>query len=451
MWIERLRLHNFKGFADLQLDLDRQLTVLAGVNGVGKTSILDGLAVALGTWFLGFDGLSQRTIALSEVRLATTEGAHPNVERQYPVTVEAHGELGAAGLYWSRSKNSDGGTTTRADASQLIDIARAHQADVRTPPAHGPVDLPLIAYYGTGRLWPASAGQGARDPKQTSRTEGYQDALNPHSDQARLAGWMKQRELGQLQRYKQTRDWMLQQGLDLGSAGWASGVLSRDVDDPWLSAVEQAVVANVDGAARFYYAVDQDELVFEMKDGRVLPLAMLSDGYRNLVATVADIAWRATRLNTHHNGQAPRETAGVVLIDEVDLHLHPAWQVSVLPRLMEAFPLLQFVVTTHAPLVIGSVPAKHIRFIDGAGKVTLVSAAGGLSANVVLRELMGVPERAPDVARDLARLGRAIEAGHIGDARARFGALSAKLGTLDPELQGLEWELRQLEVHGAVD
>lgn len=447
MRIDTLTLTNFRGYERLELKLHPQLTVLAGVNGAGKTSVLEGLAVALGTWFLGFDGLSQRSIALSDVRLVQHGDAHPNFERQFPVTVAASGMLDGDDLDWSRSKNSSTGTTTTAGASKLIDPAKARQEDVRRG---NEVSLPVLAFYGTGRQWsPTNARQGA-DQKKSGRTEGYLEALDSRSSYAQLTAWMKLRELDHLQRRQQFEE-SQRSVFGAGAKSMAERVLTKERDQPWLVAIERAVLETVEGARRFFYSVSVDELVLQMADGKFLPLSLYSDGYRNLVAMVADIAWRAARLNTHLEGRAPQETAGVVLIDEIELHLHPSWQLAVLPRLMRAFPKIQFVVTTHAPLVVSSVAAEHIRMLDRDGNVHLVEAAAGLSANVVLRELMGVSERSPTTASELATLSRALEAGNAKKAREQFDQLRAQLGNLDPELQGLEWELRDLEVHGAAD
>lgn len=424
MWIKRLRLRNFKGFDSFEIELHRQLTVIAGVNGAGKTSVLDGLAVAMGAWFLGFDDAPARSISMNEVRVAEhvaqAQGATQRTfERQYPVEVEADGALDAAGLYWKRAKRSDSGTTTRTDAGQLTDLATAHQAAVRDG---SPIDLPLLAYYGTGRLWAASAPR-ANEPARLSRTAGYRDALNPRSDQAHFSRWMMWRQLQQLQRHRQTQQLAVDAGLGADAADFIAGAVGPEEDDPWLAAVERAVVGCVEGARRFYFSVEHQALVFELSAGQTLPFAALSDGYRNLIATVADIAWRAAGLNPAHGGSAPREATGIVLIDEIELHLHPAWQLQVLPRLLDTFPKVQFVVTTHAPLVIASVDAQHVRFLDRDSQVRTVQVAGGLSANSVLRKLMGVPERDEKTAAALAALGRCLEAGDVVAARQQFDAL----------------------------
>lgn len=110
-----------------------------------------------------------------------------------------------------------------------------------------------------------------------------------------------------------------------------------------------------------YRASMGQQLVMEHYQHGYMPLAMLSDGLRNMVATVSDIAFRCIKLNPHLKDEAAQKTAGIVLIDEVDMFLHPAWQQQVLGALQEAFPLLQFIVTTHSPQVLTTVAKENIR------------------------------------------------------------------------------------------
>jgi len=98
------------------------------------------------------------------------------------------------------------------------------------------------------------------------------------------------------------------------------------------------------------------------KHGR-LPVDILSDGIRNIIGLVADIAHRMARLNPQLEEKAATETPGIVLIDEVDMHLHPEWQQVVIQSLKLAFPLIQFIVTTHSPQVLSTVRKENIRIL----------------------------------------------------------------------------------------
>ena len=181
-----------------------------------------------------------------------------------------------------------------------------------------------------------------------------------------------------------------------------------------------------------------------MKDGRVLPFQALSDGQRSLVVLAADIAWRAAQLNPFHGEQAPQLTRGVVLIDELELHLHPAWQRNVLGSLRTAFPKVQFVVTTHSPQVLASTEPAWVRLL-GESSAVVPGYSRGKDTNAILRELMGVPERPPETTRKLYELEQRIESGDLVAARALLDELKLQLGQ-DQALLGLEWELHANEL-----
>ena len=131
-----------------------------------------------------------------------------------------------------------------------------------------------------------------------------------------------------------------------------------------LEAVRKAVATCVEDAERAYFNIERDQLMVQFAD-RELLLHLLSDGYHSMVSMVADIAIRAARLNPHLAEEAALKTPGVVLIDELDLHLHPKWQRRVVGDLLKAFPMVQFVATTHSPFIIQSLPdSEDVRLVN---------------------------------------------------------------------------------------
>ncbi|MBU0550447.1 AAA family ATPase [Myxococcota bacterium] len=432
MQIDTLTLKNFRSFVHLELTLDQHLTVIAGVNGAGKSSVLEGLAVALGAWLLGFEGASPHNIAPDQVRVVQhIFDSIPTIEAQYPCRVAAVGTLGEDVISWARELRCAACKTTYGEAVSLRALANKLQVAVRDG---APVDLPVIAFYGTGRLWVQKRANTERESRLSSRTEAYADCLEPASNQKRFEAWMRQQEMARVQRIAEHN----------------RGVLPPHLfRPPALEAVQRAAAGMVEGAERLYFDVAHDELRLIFGNDTHLPFTLLSDGYRNLIAMAADLAWRAVQLNPHLGAKAPQRARGVVLIDEIELHLHPAWQRIVLDRLLKTFPKLQFIVTTHAPLVIASVPAQRLRFLSPEGQVSVVSTGQGLSADSVLRQLMDVPERPDETIRQLAELGALIEGGDQKKARDLFNKLRQQLGKLDPDLITLEWELQDLEVEHA--
>ena len=123
-----------------------------------------------------------------------------------------------------------------------------------------------------------------------------------------------------------------------------------------------------------------------------IPVSYLSDGVRGMLALTADIAYRCTKLNPHLDN-APKETDGVVIIDEIDLHLHPRWQQSVIPSLQEAFPLIQFIVTTHSPQVLTTVPNQSIQIISDNKLYLAPLGTEGAEASRILKRVFGVELR----------------------------------------------------------
>ena len=113
MYLQSIQLHNFKCFSSFKIDFSEDLTVIVGNNGSGKTSILDGIAVAMGTIFTAMDGLSGRKIAASDAHVqAFKVGSADDVQQQYPVNVEAVAEIDNKKYKWHRSLNSSEGKTT---------------------------------------------------------------------------------------------------------------------------------------------------------------------------------------------------------------------------------------------------------------------------------------------------------------------------------------------------
>ena len=130
-----------------------------------------------------------------------------------------------------------------------------------------------------------------------------------------------------------------------------------------LDGVYSAIVGCVEGADRALYDFELDDIALDFTNEERYPFALLSDGQRSMAALAADIALRCVQLNPHLRREALSETEGVVLIDELDLHLHPNWQRVVVRSLTSLFPKLQFVATTHSPFIVQS--------LDGQGLVNL--------------------------------------------------------------------------------
>lgn len=327
MKIHRLEVTNFRSFSQRTFTFSDQFNVLIGENGAGKTAVLDALTIGVGIFLRGFsmEGISAPYLQGDDVRRSVyLKDGIATVEQQFPVLVQWSGRIEDEEVSWRSSRGEDKPVPRVNRREPPARSAVRWQGQVQ---AGEDITLPLISYYGTGRLWLPRRDQLIEPAPPSSRLMGYVGCLNPASNQQQLLQWSKKMELVQLQ-----------QGRTIGT----------------LEAVKRAVARCMAGWKRVWFDINQDDLLAEAEDGRQLPFRMLSDGVRNMLAMVADIAYRAAVLNPHLGEHAAEQTPGIVLVDELDLHLHPKWQRRVVDDLRTTFPQVQFVATTHSPFIIQS-------------------------------------------------------------------------------------------------
>ncbi len=387
MKINHLDLSNYKGFKDTSIDFDDGFNLIVGENGSGKTSLLDALAVAAGSFLLGVKGYDSRHIREEDVRIEfSKQSENPVPLPQYPVSVAAKGLIfddvalhGKWELEWKREICGKGGKTTSKDARALKELVEkmVHkvQADQR-------VNLPLIAYYGAGRLWiPTKEMQATENiPSELNnsvRLDAYTFCIDPRIKLSEIFNWL---------------------------ANEKYIALEQGHENATFKAAKDAMRRCVDNCNYLDYSVKDKNLVVEYCGKGRLPFRLLSDGQRSMLAVVADIAIKAAVLNPHYGDAVLRETSGIVLLDEIDLHLHPKWQRQVVSNLISIFPKIQFFASTHSPQVIGETPAGQIIVLRQDGSWFKPDASLGLNSNEVLRDIMGANYVSRAFAEKLAEL-----------------------------------------------
>ncbi|HIE4188222.1 TPA: AAA family ATPase [Stenotrophomonas maltophilia] len=351
--IDRLDLSNFRCFPKLSIEFHERLTVVVANNGQGKTAILDAVAIALGPFVGAFDDGKDRTFERDDIRLLRTGAGNRMELADGGVTLEATGVVSHSYASWKRQLAGPKSRTTRKDAQALIDAGKKLQSQVRQEIETETTStcLPLVAYYPTDRLWNIRRLPYKKLPR-TSRMVGYTHCLESGSDFHLMADWFRYWSVNSLNRRLKAQ----QEGRP---------ILPGEFDDA-LEAVRSAINLCLEqsGWRDMDYSLEREEIVARHIQNGELPLGMLSDGIRSMLTLVADIAFRTVKLNPNLGPYAATHTHGIVLIDEVDMHLHPRWQQTVLSSLREAFPRIQFIVTTHSPQLLTSVPAECIRLLQ---------------------------------------------------------------------------------------
>lgn len=421
MKLNKLRIENFRCFKELEIPFNSSLSVLVGINSAGKSSILNAATIAIGSFLLGIDGASSKSILRDDVRhITTASGTLLELEPQFPSVISAEGVVQDQSISWSRSLNSSSGRTTSAQARPIYTISSEMQKRIRSASSDREDILPLLAVYGTDRIASKVSLTESEETKPFSRFLGYLNALDTRSSERFLLDWLRKLTYTQIQ---------------------------DNIVVPELQAIKEAVLSVYNFADqskgssvaidfRYNIARERLEFILDSEGKRSISLySEMSDGYRSIIGLVADIARRMGTLNPQLAKHDSMLTApGIVLIDEIDQHLHPSWQQHVLDDLRKTFPNVQFIVTTHSPSIINSVPVEHLIFLDRENIRESSIETYGRDANSILKYVMNVSPR-PKVIEDLfAEFNSLLDAEKLIEAKVKLDELESHIGEMDPEI-----------------
>ena len=329
MFLNRLRLENFRRFKDVEMKFAKRLSVLVGINGAGKSSVLSAISTLL-SWYvrrLVSPNGTGSGMAISERDIQTDA-----LSSTIALVIDDVGRE----VSWSVSKTAKGAPIfdARSDLRELTEYVK----DLRVSKL---ASVPIIAAYTVNRSV-LDIPLRIKKHHEFSVLSAYDDAFDRAADFRRFFEWFREWEDVENERIADT--------LSTG------GVPYRANNE--LAAVRRAL-------SRFLpefsdWKIRRTPLRMEVKkDGEPLSVDQLSDGEKCMIALGGDLARRLVVANPEQ--EDPLLGNGIVLVDEIELHLHPEWQKSVLPRLLQTFPNVQFVVTTHSPLVLAQLNSRLYR------------------------------------------------------------------------------------------
>lgn len=357
MRLKRAVIENYRAISRLELHLHPQVNVLIGSNGEGKTSVLYAIAVGLGA-------IPKLLPEVSSMDFLKTDSRGAG-----PVRVELETR---DGTQWERSRRGNRQVDCLDDLGLRLEPLWADDRNEKPPG-----DLPIAAFYGTDRVIPEPLPR-IEESRDFSRFGALEGAFVPQPDFRNTLDWLRRKEYEEAkeQRRRRSPGYRLPQ---LDAAHRAIRSMDPDISDP---------------SAEFEPAGITWPVPFD--GGALMHVELVPVGGRGIVrALVGDLARRMAQGNPHLDD--PLQSEAVVLIDEVELHLHPSWQQRILPDLMRTFPNSQFVVSTHSPQVLTTVEAGsivHLAREDGEiGAFGVPISTYGAKASDALEIVMGVDER----------------------------------------------------------
>jgi len=327
MKLKRVSLANYRGVRNAQPELGSRLTLLVGENGSGKSTILQAIAVGLGEVLTHLPGVSG-------IGFRRTGDIHQQAGRLAPyarITMEC-----TDGLIWDRTLRRDRSQATTRQIPAGVGLKALQQEldrHILDPANHGlPYTLPVLAHYGVSRALLDVPLSRKGFPKEFSRAQALDGAFKASSSFRKAFAWFYYKENEEQRLQRDQRDF--------------------DVRLPELEAVRRGLQAMFPDLSEPRIKLRPLRFAVKLK-GEEFDVQQLSDGYQTMIGLTLDLCSRFATANPHLRDQLAAEA--IVLIDEVDLHLHPSWQMRVVQDLLRTFPNTQFILTTHSPVVLEGV------------------------------------------------------------------------------------------------
>ncbi|MDR2344557.1 MAG: AAA family ATPase [Planctomycetaceae bacterium] len=415
MHIKKILIENFRGIRKMELELHPKLNVFIGVNGAGKSSVLDVTALIFSRSPIFSDG-NTLPITYRDIR----KGADHIFAGLYCEMFKQEYKLN---MRYSEMHQ----TSETEPAVENIAVQRKREITVGNNVS---LNFPLAVYYPTNRTVSDMPERIHGFHPVINQFDALEGTLNNTLDFHSFFGRI--RECFHLSN----------ENNEMFQDSFSKRFCSQK------KAIQNAVVGVFDGFSSLHVEQNSFKIIIDKK-GNSLELSQLSDGEKGLIALIGDLAQRLAIANP--NLENPLEGEGVILIDEIDLHLHPQWQRMILPKLTETFPNCQFIVSTHSPQILGEIRSENVFILtDGENGIEWHIPAYeiyGQTSDILLEDMMKTSERDFSIKEKISVISAALEQGELENAKQYLNELR-QLAVDIPELTRLDLRLSRKEIIG---
>lgn len=415
MQIRELVLKNFRGFDELILKLNGRTVVLAGTNGAGKSSILNAAAILLSYLVGSLSNGTAKGITLSELDIK-------NGKEKASLRAKINFNDIEREIVISRKRSGVNSESEPEIKDQLEDIIHHLQEGVTNNESFS---IPVFVHYPVHRYVidvPLELNNGNGIGRFSAYHNGFLKGVNF----SYFFKWFKNQEAMETKvRVKGNMEYK----------------------DRCLNAVREAIYKFMPGFSDLKTVHNGQIRMLITKWNQLLELNQLSDGEKCIIAMIGDLARRLTLANPGLDN--PLEGQGIVLIDEIELHLHPAMEREIVNRLEETFPNIQFILSTHSPQVLGEIKSAEIFFVSqhygDEIHVRKAPALFGKDSNMILEQFMGAAEKNEEIKTLQRHLFKLLMDSELIEAKNLMDHLVEILGSQDPSLIKADLILRRKE------
>lgn len=417
MYLEQISITNFKAVKAVKLKFTPGVNLLIGDNGSGKTSILEAIAVALSGTLKGIPGVPTKNILQNDIHFSVDERGDASSEIHYetPSEIECTLKTETQDFLWKRSRKDESGNThTKIEGDGVVKWMQnlSNSSDAV---------LPLLCFQSDARVWQMRRGDfGKKLKKLNDRRSGYIGCLDYSLDIKGIQAWCLKMELNAFQKRREIKEYEA----------------FKEIVVTFMKKI-----SNLERVPELYYSSQLEQLLYKEKDMETaMPISHLSAGYQSLLWMVMNLAYRLALLNPE-KAEALGETAGIVLIDEIDMHLHPKWQWNIISALEETFPKVQFILATHSPIVISSCSNEQLIMIGDKQEILYLDNAYGYSVEDVLMFRQGTSDKPKEIKELSSAFAEAIEQDEWARADTIINHMAAILGEDHADVRSARSEL----------
>ncbi|MCM1056782.1 MAG: AAA family ATPase [Firmicutes bacterium] len=408
MYLENVNIKNYKGIEEIDIDLKPGINLLIGDNGAGKTSVLEGIAVALSGLFVNVAGVSTKNFVKEDVRMSIDPLGDASTSVTYcePISAGCSLKICAGEEFkWNRIKEELSSTHTKIDDKAVCIWMKklTNQTDSI---------LPLVSFQSAARAWKVRRGDFGTElqKKLDDRRCGYIGCLDSSMDVKSIQQWCMKQEVivvhkGKVREYETFKN-----------------IISTFMKE----------INELDESPEVYYSPQFGELAY--KDSRDdMAISKLSAGYQSLLWMIMDLAYRVCLLNPELSDKS--QIKGIVLIDEIDMHLHPKWQWNIIKALSTTFKNVQFIIATHSPIVISSAKKTNLILLDEEQGVAYLPECYGYAVEDVLCYRQESMSRPKSVKVLIDQINESVDDENFNDAEKVLTQLKSILGEENSEFK----------------